>query len=103
MAEVYFPDEIDNFIASLGSYQVDVLTDLFLISKVGPESLDFCEASKGGIWIYRRLVGPSSFAFLLFTHYEASDSYLVLHGIRAGPEGPTKYDLRYARRRRKAD
>lgn len=43
MAEVYFPESVDNFIRSLGRAREDVLADLLLVARVGPEDLDFCE------------------------------------------------------------
>jgi phage-related protein len=102
MTKVYFPDDVKNLIASLGDRQVDVLTDLFLLSRVGPEELESCREAGSGIWEYRRQIGPSWYAYLLFTHHLGTDSYVVLHGFRAGPEGTTRADLRIARRRRKA-
>ncbi len=102
MAKVYLPDDIENFIASLGDYQIDLFADLMVISRVGPFDLDFCESHGSGIWAYRRQIGPSRYAYLLFAHFVDFDSYVVLHGFRGGPEGPTRSDLRFARRRSKA-
>jgi hypothetical protein len=101
MAEVYFPEDVDNFIRSLGGTREDVLADLLLVAKVGPESLEFCE-DQDGLWQYRRLIGPSSYAYLLFAFNEKTDSYIVLHSFRGSHEGATRSDLRGARRKLKA-
>jgi hypothetical protein len=102
MAEVLLPEVIANFIASLGDYQIDVFADLYLLRTVSPDDLDFCQSQGDGLWEYRRQIAPSRYAYLLFAHYESADSYVVLHGFRSGPEGSTRSDLRFARRRRKA-
>lgn len=103
MARVYFPEDVDNFIASCGHDRVEILSDLAVIGEVGPESLDFCSKHASEIWEYRRPIAPSRYAFLLFAYYANIDSYVVLPGFRGGREGPTGSDLRWARRRRKAN
>lgn len=103
MAEVFFPEDVDNFIQSLGLYGTDVLAELLLVSKIGPEGLDFCQDHGKGLWEYSRPLGESRYAYLLFVFEEKSNSYIVLHGFRGGPEGPTRSDLREARRRWKAN
>ena len=103
MAEVYFPDSILNFIRSLGSLEVDVFADLHLIQRYGPERFEFCEDHGNDLWEYRRAIGGSRYAYLLFDAIRGSSSYIVLHGFRGGPEGPSSADLREARRRRKAN
>lgn len=102
MAEVYFPEDVDNFIRALGDSREDVLADLLLVARVGPENLEFCEDQEG-LWQYRRLVGPSSYAYLLFAFNEKTDSYIVLLSFRGGHEGATRSDLRAARRKLKAN
>ncbi len=102
MAKVLFFYDVTGFIASLGVYQVDVLADFSFLSQVGLNALDSVQDLGGGIWEYRRQIAPSRYAYLLFAHYLGCDSYVVLHGFRAGPEGTSRFDLRYARRRRKA-
>jgi phage-related protein len=40
---------------------------------------------------------------LLFAFNEKTDSYIILHSFRGGPEGATRSDLRNARRRLKTN
>ena len=102
MARVFFPEDIGHFIASLGEYQIDVFTDLRMVELAGPQRFEFCEFHGDDLWEYRRLIAPSRYAFLLFAYHKGSDSYIVLHSFRGGPEGPSRSDLREARRKRRA-
>jgi hypothetical protein len=98
MAEVFFPEAVANFVQSLEPHFTDVLADLLAISKEGPERFDFCQDHGKGLWEYRRPLGGARYAYLLFAFEESCDSYIVLHGFRGGPTGPTRSDLREARR-----
>jgi phage-related protein len=101
MARVYFSENVENFIASLGNLEADVLSDLFVISNAGPNDLSWCEQLKDGIWEYRRPIGSARYAYLLFVHHQESNSYVILHGFRGDIGGTTRADLKIAQRRRK--
>lgn len=107
MHEVYFHNDgvnndVGNFVISLGDYQFDVREDLMVVAQAGPEFVDRCEHLGNEIWEYRRSLAPGRYAILLFAFLQESNAYIVLHGFRAGREGTTASDLRYARKLAKA-
>ncbi|HEY0085600.1 MAG TPA: hypothetical protein VGB65_06785 [Allosphingosinicella sp.] len=100
MAEVFFPEYVNNFIASLGDTRIDVLADLMLIGEFRPEALSFCSDLGGGIWEYSRYMGFGSDAYLLFTYTVSTNSYVVLHAFRGASGGSPKAELRFARKQK---
>ncbi len=100
MTEVYFPEVVNNFIASLGPSRIDVLGDLMLIGEFGPQSLSFCANLGRGIWEYSRYMGYGSDAYLLFTYHTGTNSYIVLHGFRGASGGSPGAEVRLARKRK---
>jgi hypothetical protein len=101
MKQVYIREDVDHFISSLGADRLDVLADLLLVAESGPENRPFCRALADGIWEYSMALGAGRFAILLFSFEAKADSFVILHGFRAGAERTRRSDLKIARDRRR--